>query len=59
MGWMVCGILGSDLSMILHGAAWICFANIGGHQKLKVKSFLSIPEQDGPFVQSKSEQKQH
>lgn len=36
--------------MILHGAAWMCFANIDGHQKL-VKSFLSIPEQDEPSDQ--------
>lgn len=33
----------------------MCFANIDGHQKL-VKSFLSIPKQDGLSVQCVSEQ---
>lgn len=44
--------------MLLYGAAWMYFANIGGHHKL-AKSFLSIPEHDGPSVQYMSEQKQH
>lgn len=34
----------------------MCVANIDGHQNL-VKSFLSIPEQDGPSVHCMSEQK--